>query len=324
MILIAGGAGYIGSHTNKILFQNGYETLVYDNLIYGHQEAVKWGEFVRGDLNSIDYLRSLFLKHKIDAVMHLAAFAYVGESVENPEKYYLNNVSATLNLLRVMREFNCNYLIFSSSCAIYGNPKYSPIDEKHPKNPINPYGRGKLMVERILQDYAFAYGLKYVSLRYFNAAGADIETEIGEDHDPETHLIPLVLDAAMGKREDIKVFGTDYDTPDSTAIRDYIHVTDLAQAHVLALEYLRNDGVSNVFNLANGDGYSVLEVIKTAKEVTNKDFKVTYVPRRAGDPAKLVGDSTKAKTMLRWEPEFFNLKTIIKSAWKWHERRNHV
>jgi UDP-glucose 4-epimerase len=215
------------------------------------------------------------------------------------------------------------YFIFSSTCATYGNPQYSPIDEKHQQNPINPYGQSKLMVETILQDYSNAYDIRYVSLRYFNAAGADIDGEIGESHDPETHLIPLVLDAALGKREDIKVFGTDYDTPDGSAIRDYIHVTDLADAHILAWEYLKSGAKSDVFNLGNGDGYSVLEVIDMVKKVTNKDFKVTLVDRRAGDPAKLIGDATKAKKALGWNPKYFELERIIETAWNWHLKKEY-
>lgn len=322
MILVVGGAGYIGSHTNKLLNQKGYETLIYDNLIYGHKEAVKWGEFILGDLNDIEQLRLVFSKYKIEAVMHFAAFAYVGESVEDPQKYYINNVSNTLNILKVMQEFECKYFIFSSTCATYGNPEYSPIDEKHPQNPINPYGQSKLMVEKILQDYSNAYDIRYVSLRYFNAAGTDIDGEIGESHDPETHLIPLVLDAALGKREDIKVFGTDYDTPDGSAIRDYIHVTDLADAHILALEHLKGGAKSDVFNLGNGDGYSVIEVISMVKQVTKKDLKVTLVDRRAGDPAKLIGDASKAKNILGWQPKYFQLEKIIETAWNWHQKLN--
>ncbi len=319
MILVVGGAGYIGSHTNKLLTQKGYQTLVYDNLIYGHKESVKWGEFILGDLNDIEQLRLVFSKYDIEAVMHFAAFAYVGESVENPEKYYINNVSNTLNLLQVMREFACKYFIFSSTCATYGNPEYLPIDEKHPQNPINPYGQSKLMLEKILEDYSKAYDFKYVALRYFNAAGADVDCEIGENHNPETHLIPLVLDVAIGKRVDIKVFGTDYNTNDGSAVRDYIHVMDLADAHILALEYLRNGGDSEIFNLGNGDGYSVLEVIECARQITNKDIKITFASRRAGDPAKLIGDATKAKNILGWKPRFFDLKTILQTAWEWHK-----
>ena len=320
MILIVGGAGYIGSHINKQLNKKGYKTVVFDNLIYGHREAVKWGEFILGDLSNVEQIKLVFRKYNIDAVMHFAAFAYVGESVEEPQKYYLNNVANTLNLLKIMKEFDCNYFIFSSTCATYGEQQYIPIDEKHPQNPINPYGQSKLMVEKILNDYTKAYGLKYVSLRYFNAAGADIDAEIGENHNPETHLIPLTLDAALGKIEDIKVFGTDYGTSDGSAIRDYIHVTDLADAHILALEYLQKGGKSDVFNLGNGDGYSVLEVIDMVKKVTKKDFKVTLTDRRAGDPAKLIGDATKAKEILGWKPKYFELETIINTAWMWHKK----
>lgn len=318
-ILIVGGAGYIGSHANKLLNQKGYKTIIFDNLIYGHKEAVKWGEFVLGDLNDANLLRLVFEKYNIEAVMHFAAFAYIGESVENPEKYYVNNVSNTLNLLNVMKNFGCKYFIFSSTCATYGNPEYTPLDENHPQSPINPYGQSKLMIEKILSDYSNAYNFKYVSLRYFNAAGADVDCEIGESHDPETHLIPLILDAAIGKREDIKVFGTDYDTPDGSAIRDYIHVTDLAEAHILALEYLKNGNSSDVFNLGNGDGYSVLEVIEKAKQITKTDFKVTLVEKRVGDPAKLIGDATKAKKVLGWNPKFFGLEKILQTAWEWHK-----
>lgn len=266
MILITGGAGYIGSHANRLLNQKNYQTVVYDNLVYGHKEAVKWGEFILGDLNDIDQLRLLFSKYSIKAVMHFAAFAYVGESVEDPEKYYLNNVSGTLNILKVMREFNCKYFVFSSTCATYGEPIYIPIDEEHPQNPINPYGKSKLMVEQLLKDYSEAYDFKYVSLRYFNAAGADLHEEIGESHNPETHLIPLILDVVAGKKDDIKVYGTDYTTSDGSAIRDYIHVTDLANAHILAMDYLLKGGKSDYFNLGNGNGHSVSEVINSVKK----------------------------------------------------------
>jgi len=319
MILVTGGAGYIGSHTNKQLSHKGHETIVFDNLIYGHESAVKWGQFVLGDLSDINQLRLTFKQYEITAVIHFAAYAYVGESVEEPEKYYFNNVSNTLNLLKVMREFNVDKIIFSSTCATYGEPIESPITEKHPQSPINPYGQSKLMIEKILSDYSNAYNLKYVALRYFNAAGADISADIGEDHDPETHLIPLVLDAAIGKRKDIKIFGTDYETGDGTAIRDYIHVSDLADAHVLSLEYLESGGDSNVFNLGNGNGYSVKEVIDMARQITQKKINSVEVERRPGDPDILVGSSEKAKKVLGWEPKHFKLKTIIESAWNWHK-----
>ena len=320
MILIVGGAGYIGSHLNKEINKKGIETVIFDNLSYGHRDFVKWGTFEKGDLGSIEDIRAVFKKYPIEAVMHFAAFTYVGESVENPQKYYQNNVKNTLNLLQVMLEENVKYFVFSSTCATYGNPVEIPITESHPQNPINPYGKGKLMVETVLKDYSDAYGLKYASLRYFNAAGADPDGEVGELHDPETHLIPLILDAAAGRREDIKIFGTDYDTPDGTCIRDYIHVTDLAEAHILALEYLQNGGKSDFFNLGNGNGFSVKEVIETAEEVTGKDIKAIEAERRAGDPPILVGSSTKAKETLNWNPKYDELSKIIETAWNWHKK----
>ena len=301
-VLVCGGAGYIGSHINKLLARNGYETIVFDNLIYGHREAVKWGEFVQGDLKNPEDLNQIFEKYHIDAVFHFAAYAYVGESVREPEKYYINNVANTLRLLRAMRKYNCNKIIFSSTCATYGEPKKTPITEDQEQKPINPYGASKLMVERIFKDYSAAYGLKFVILRYFNAAGADPDGEIGESHDPETHLIPLILDAASGKRPDIKVFGTDYPTPDGSCIRDYIHVYDLATAHLKALEYLNQGGTSDFFNLGNAAGTSVLEAIESVRRVTGRDFKVTMTDRRPGDPAKLTGSSEKARRVLNWEP----------------------
>ncbi|MEN6554524.1 MAG: UDP-glucose 4-epimerase GalE [Methanobacterium sp.] len=320
MILIVGGAGYIGSHLNKEINKKGIKTVIFDNLSYGHRDFVKWGTFERGDLGNIDDIRAVFKKYPIEAVMHFAAFTYVGESVEDPQKYYTNNVKNTLNLLQVMLEENVKYFVFSSTCATYGNPVEIPITENHPQNPINPYGKGKLMVETVLKDYSDAYGLKYASLRYFNAAGADPEGEVGELHNPETHLIPLILDVAAGRREDIKIFGTDYDTPDGTCIRDYIHVTDLAEAHILALEYLQNGGKSDFFNLGNGNGFSVKEVIETAEKVTGKDIKAVEAERRAGDPPILVGSSDKAKEKLNWKPKYDELSTIIETAWNWHKK----
>ena len=321
-VLVCGGAGYIGSHVNKMLNRMGYDTVVFDNLVYGHREAVKWGEFVRGDLKDPEEIEAVFDTYPIEAVMHFAAYAYVGESVTDPEKYYFNNVACTLNLLRAMRGHGCDKIIFSSTCATYGEPARVPITEDMPQNPINPYGASKLMVERILSDYGTAYGLRSVALRYFNAAGADPECEIGEDHDPETHLIPLVLDAASGKRPDIRVFGTDYPTRDGSCIRDYIHVEDLATAHILALKYLQSGGASERFNLGNERGTSVLEVIEAVKKVTGKDLKVTLSDRRPGDPATLVGSSDKVKAVLGWEPRYADIETIVEHAWKWHERRS--
>lgn len=322
-ILVCGGAGYIGSHINKMLNQQGYETVVFDNLVYGHKEAIKWGELVIGDLADTDALEALFDRYDFDAVFHFAAYAYVGESVENPEKYYFNNVSNTLNLLHAMKEHGVNKIIFSSTCATYGEPERVPITEDMPQNPINPYGATKLMVERIFKDYNRAYGLQFVVLRYFNAAGADHDGEIGESHDPETHIIPLVLDAASGLRPDVKVFGTDYDTPDGSCVRDYIHVTDLASAHLLALHHLESGGKSDFFNLGNEKGTSVLEVVESVKRVTGKNFTATIAPRRPGDPAKLVGSSRKAQEVLGWKPEYVDIDTIVSHAWKWHEKKEY-
>lgn len=319
-ILIVGGAGYIGSHVNKLLNQRGYKTIVFDNLVYGHKEFVKWGTFVLGDLADREQLRLCFNKYPILAVMHFGAFAYVGESVTDPAKYYYNNVANTLNLLEAMREFNVRYFIFSSTCATYGIPKEVPITEEHPQEPINPYGKSKLMVEEISKDYDKAYGIKRVNLRYFNAAGADPDREIGESHDPETHLIPLVLEVAYGKREGVKIFGTDYETPDGTCVRDYIHVMDLASAHVLSLEYLFSGGEIPAFNLGNGNGFSVREVITIAKKVTGKEIKTVEWDRREGDPPVLVGSSEKAKRILKWHPKYDDLQTIIDTAWKWHSK----
>lgn len=322
-ILVCGGAGYIGSHVNKQLSREGYETVVFDNLIYGHREAVKWGSFVEGDLASENEIEAVFSAHRIDAVFHFAAYAYVGESVTEPEKYYYNNVVNTLNLLKVMKRHGCNKLIFSSTCATYGEPEQVPITEDMPQNPINPYGMTKLTVERILKDYQKAYGMQFAVLRYFNAAGADPDGEIGESHDPETHIIPLVLDAASGKREDIKVFGTDYDTPDGSCVRDYIHVSDLADVHIRALHYLEEGNPGDFFNLGSTVGTSVLEVVESVKRVTGRAFQVTLSERRQGDPAKLVGSSDKARKVLGWEPKYGEIDVIVSHAWKWHENAEY-
>ncbi len=322
-ILVCGGAGYIGSHVNKQLNKEGYETVVFDNLIYGHREAVKWGHFVQGDLANIKDIEAIFEKYDIEAVFHFAAYAYVGESITEPEKYYYNNVVNTLNLLKVMRKYGCNKIIFSSTCATYGEPEKVPITEDMPQHPINPYGVTKLTVERIFKDYENAYGLKYVVLRYFNAAGADPDGEIGESHNPETHIIPLVLDAASGKRPDVKVFGTNYATRDGSCIRDYIHVTDLAMAHLLALHYLEKGNKSNFFNLGNTCGTSVLEIIETVKHISACDFKVIFTDRRPGDPAKLVGSNEKAQQLLGWHPVYGDIVTIIRHAWNWHENAGY-
>jgi len=320
MILIVGGAGYIGSHINKELTKQGFKTVIFDNLSSGKQELVKWGEFFQGDLGKIEDIKAVFKKYPIEAVLHFAAFKAVGESVVDPQKYYINNVSNTLNLFQVMRENNVNKFIFSSSAATFGNPQYIPIDEKHPQSPINPYGETKLIVEHIMRDYSATYDFKYVALRYFNACGADLEGETGEWQGSSSNLMPLVLDAAIGAREEIGIFGTDYPTPDGTCIRDYIHVTDLADAHVLALKYLLEGGQSESFNLGNGKGFSVQEVIDMAKKITGIDFKVTKKDRRAGDPPELIADATKAKTILNWQPKYFDLETIVSSAWNWHKQ----
>lgn len=322
-ILICGGAGYIGSHTNKQLNHEGYKTIVFDNLVRGHRRAVKWGTFVQGDLANIGEIEEVFSAHRIDAVLHFAAFAYVGESMQDPEKYYYNNVVNTLNLLKVMRTHNCDKIIFSSTCATYGEPKQVPIVEDMPQMPINPYGVTKLAVERIFHDYQAAYGLKFVALRYFNAAGADPAGEIGESHFPETHLIPLALDVASGKREEIEVFGTDYNTPDGSCIRDYIHVTDLADAHVRALHYLEQGNQGDFLNLSNSNGTSVFEVLKTIERVTGKPLKINATNRRNGDPAVLVGNSEKARKILGWSPRYEDIETIVRHAWYWHEHAEY-
>jgi len=322
MILIAGGAGYIGSHANKLFNQRGYDTVVFDNLIYGHRSFAKWGAFVLGDLADRDQVRLCFRHYPIEAVMHFSAYAYVGESVTDPAKYYRNNVANTLNLLDAMREFDTPCMIFSSTCSTYGVPQRVPLTEDHPQSPVNPYGWSKFMIEQILRDYERAYGIRHVNLRYFNAAGADPDAEVGERHDPETHLIPLVLDAASGSRPDVKIFGTDYETPDGTCIRDYIHVTDLADAHIRALDYLRNGGPSDSFNLGNGNGFSVREVIRTAEKITGSAIRCEETNRRAGDPPVLIGSALKARNTLGWRPQFAELAAIIETAWRWHEKKS--
>ncbi|MBC7473559.1 MAG: UDP-glucose 4-epimerase GalE [Candidatus Sericytochromatia bacterium] len=316
-ILVAGGAGYIGSHMVLFLLDKGYEPIIYDNLSEGHQESILGGKFIQGDLADTAKLHQVFNDYDISAVMHFAAHCYVGESVTNPKKYYQNNVFNAYNLLNVMLEHKVNKFIFSSTCATYGNPIKLPLTEDHPQNPINPYGNTKLVVEKILHDYSHAYDLKSIALRYFNASGAEPQARIGEGHDPETHLIPNVLDAALGLKE-LKIFGDDYDTPDGTCIRDYIHVMDLAQAHWLALEKLLDGHQTDFFNLGTGTGYSNKEVIQAAEKVTGKKISVSIVERRAGDPPSLVGSSDKAKKELGWKPEYDSLEKIIETAWKWH------
>ncbi|MBE9561721.1 MAG: UDP-glucose 4-epimerase GalE [Proteobacteria bacterium] len=319
-ILVVGGAGYIGSHAVKMLLANDYNVVTLDNLSGGYQDAILGGDFVLGDIADPNCLEKLFNDYNFAGVMHFASFIQVGESVQNPGKYYQNNVAATLNLLDVMVANQVKNFIFSSTAAIFGEPQYTPIDEKHSKQPINPYGLSKWMVEQILTDYDHAYGLKSVCLRYFNAAGADPECQLGERHDPETHLIPLVLQAASGQREFISVYGQDYDTPDGTCIRDYIHINDLCRAHLLALEQLLAGADSNAYNLGNGEGFSVKQVIEVAREVTGKTIPVKIAERRVGDPARLVADSKQAQSALNWQPEYTDLATIIAHAWQWEIR----
>jgi len=320
LILIVGGAGYIGSHVNKLLTSQGFETVVFDNLSLGHRDFVKWGSFVEGDLSDVSAIRSCFESHKIDAVMHFSAKANVGESISQPSDYYANNVVYTLNLLNIMVEFKVDKFIFSSTCATYGTPQKIPMTELHRQWPINPYGWTKLMVERILVDYEQAYGISHVNLRYFNAAGADPDGEIGERHKPETHLIPLVIHAILGVRKSISIFGTDYDTKDGTCIRDYIHVNDLADAHIKALAFLKAGNKSDSFNLGNGHGFSVRDIIETVKSVSGKTCTVEEVERRVGDPAVLIGTSEKAQKVLNWQPQLADIDTIVETAWNWHQK----
>jgi len=316
-ILVAGGAGYIGSHMVKMLFDAGHEVVTLDNLVAGYRGAILGGEFVYGDIADYVMLDHLFSLHRFDGVMHFASHIQVGESVRAPAKYYRNNVANTQNLLDVMVAHGVRHFIFSSTAAIFGEPHYTPIDEAHPKKPINPYGHSKLMVEQILADYDRAYGLTSVCLRYFNAAGAHPDCLLGERHDPETHLIPLILQAASGRREAVSVFGRDYPTADGTCIRDYIHIMDLCQAHLLALEQLMHGGTSAAYNLGNGDGFSVQQVINEARKVTGREIRFNDAPRREGDPAELVADSTLAKKKLGWLPCYAELATIIRHAWQW-------
>lgn len=317
-ILVVGGAGYIGSHMCKYLYEKDMRPVVLDNLSLGHRESVKWGPLYEGDLDNRKILTEIFTRHDIQAVMHFAACCYVGESVTEPLKYYQNNVAATVSLLSSLQEHGIDKMIFSSSCATYGEPKSIPIRESQAQQPINPYGRSKLMVENILDDLDSINVLKSVCLRYFNAAGADPEGELGEDHDPETHLIPLVLYAALGRLKKLTVFGSDYPTEDGTCVRDYIHVRDLAQAHYLALLHLLNGGKSKKYNLGNGSGYSILDVIKAASQISGRNIAYQLAGRRAGDPAALVGSADKIRRELGWRPEWNSLETILQTAWDWH------
>lgn len=318
-ILVVGGAGYIGSYMSKYLWMNRYHPVVLDNLVFGHRQAVQWGVFFEGNMEDRNMLDHIFTTYRISAVMHFAAFAYVGESVQNPGKYYRNNVANALTLLESMVQHNVDKFIFSSTCATYGKPTEMPITESTPQEPINPYGRSKLMVEQILGDFREAYGLQSVSLRYFNAAGADPDGEVGEDHNPETHLVPLVLATALGQREYIEIFGDDYETKDGSCVRDYIHIADLAHAHLLALESLLNNGPGGAYNLGNGQGYSVYEVIEKAREITGEKIPVRWGKRRAGDPTVLVGSAEKAVRELGWRQKYPDLSSILQTAWNWHK-----
>jgi UDP-glucose 4-epimerase len=324
-ILVTGGAGYIGSHAVHLMVKKGFEVIVVDNLVYGHEDAIIDDGVVLyiGNLSDTELLDRIFSKHKIEAVLHFAAYALVGESVIEPSKYYQNNLAAPLVLLDTMRKHGCSTFIFSSTCATYGNPQYMPMDEKHPQAPINPYGTSKLMLEMVLKDYAKAYNVQYVILRYFNASGASSDGLIGEDHTPESHLIPLILKAIKGERKAITVFGTDYDTPDGTCVRDYIHIEDLAEAHVLAYEYLKKGGASDVFNLGTGKGYSVKEVIDIAEKVSGKKVPVEIGERREGDPPFLVANAMKANTTLGWTPKYIDLTETIRTAWAWENGPNN-
>ncbi len=319
-VLVTGGAGYIGSHACKALAGAGYQPVAYDNLGRGHREAVRWGPLVVGDLADRGLIEATMRHHHISAVMHFAAFAYVGESVSDPALYFRNNVAGSLVLLDAMAAAGVGCIVFSSTCATYGIPETTPIAETAPQRPVNPYGESKLMIERMLHWLAAARGLRYAALRYFNAAGADPDGETGEHHDPETHLIPLVLDAALGRRPAVEIYGTDYPTPDGTAVRDYIHVTDLAEAHVLALGHLQAGKPSLALNLGTGRGFSVREVIAAAERVTGRPVAQRESPRRAGDPAMLVADARRAREVLGWIPRFSGLDDILSTAWAWHRR----
>src|SRR5262245_24461918 len=320
-ILITGGAGYVGSHCAKALAAAGHDGVVFDNLLFGHREFVRWGPLIDGDIRDASALDAVFSANRFDAVMHFAALAYVGESVIAPGRYYDINVHGTRTLLDAMVRAGVRSIVFSSSCAIYGEPDSMPISERTSPNAINPYGFSKLVCEHMMDDFGRAHEIKSARLRYFNAAGADPTAEIGEDHDPETHLIPLVLDAASGRRPDVTLFGTDYSTPDGTAVRDYVHVEDLAHAHVLALQHLLDNGDTIAVNLGTGHGASVREVVDTARRITGREIVGRDASRRAGDPPVLVADARKAGEVIGWTPRYSNLSTIITDAWRWHNKR---
>lgn len=321
-ILVCGGAGYIGSHMVAHLLENNKEVIIADNLQKGHRDSLLGGKLYVGDLRDTEFLDKVFSENEIEAVIDFAADSLVGESVENPLKYFNNNVGSTINLLQVMQKHNVKYIVFSSTAATYGEPESVPIQENDKTFPTNPYGESKLAVEKILKWCDKAYGIKYTALRYFNAAGAHVNGKIGEDHRPESHLIPLILQVALNKREKIMIFGDDYNTADGSCVRDYIHVSDLAAAHLLALKRLENGGDSRIYNLGNGTGFSVKEVVDVTRKVTGMDIKAEIAPRRAGDPATLIASSEKAIEELGWKPQYNSLETIIETAWSWH--KNHV
>ncbi|MGX7351596.1 UDP-glucose 4-epimerase [Enterococcus canis] len=323
-VLVLGGAGYIGSHAVDQLVEKGYEVVVVDNLQTGHEAAIRpEATFYQGDIRDKEFMREVFQNEKIEGVIHFAANSLVGESVEKPLMYFNNNVYGTQITLEVMQEFGVNHIVFSSTAATYGEPEEVPIKETTPTNPKNPYGESKLMMEKIMGWTSAASDLRYVALRYFNVAGAKSDASIGEDHDPETHLVPIILQVALGQREQLAIFGDDYDTPDGTCIRDYVQVEDLIAAHILALEYLKKGGDSNVFNLGSSQGYSVKEMLEAAREVTGKEIPAVVAPRRAGDPSVLIAASDKAKDVLGWQPKYDDVKEIIGTAWRWHESHPH-
>ena len=322
-VFVTGGAGYIGSHTSKLLLKQGYDVVIYDTLELGHREVMKYlpgAKFVRGDIGDGNLVANTIKEHNVDSVIHFAAYASVPDSVADPVKYYQNNIVKTLTLLDAVNAQGVKHVLFSSSAATFGETQYVPIDEDHPQKPTNPYGQTKLDGEHILHWYDVAFGMKSISLRYFCAAGADPEGELGEDHAPETHMIPLTLFAALGRRPDIKMFGSDYPTPDGTGVRDYIHVSDLAQAHILGLEALKNGADTTTYNLGNGSGYSVKEVIETGRKVTGKEIVATVAPRRPGDPAELIASSAKIQKELGWKPQYGDLPTIMRTAYEWFEK----
>ncbi|NGX56100.1 MAG: UDP-glucose 4-epimerase [Candidatus Anoxychlamydiales bacterium] len=323
-IIVTGGAGYIGSHMCKVLKEKNYHPITIDNLSTGHKESVKYGDFIQGDIKDYDLLIDTFKKYNPIGVMHFAACAIVSESMEDPKKYYSNNTSNTINLLNAMIEANIKNIIFSSTCATYGIPQFTPLTEDHPTNPISPYGQSKLMIEKILKDYSKAYSLNYAALRYFNAAGADIDLDIGEKHEMETHLIPIAIETALNVRDILNVYGCDFETKDKTAIRDYIHVLDLASAHIKALEYIQKNNKSITLNLGTENGFSVLEVVDMVEKISGKKLKIKLTNKREGDPAKLFANANLAKKLLNWELKHSSLETIVNTAYRWHQKQQKV